>query len=606
MAGETFANSLVVEVGSAPLPADVKALLTHAYVDDSRNLPDVFVLRFRDPGHVVLGKGGFTIGAKIVLKVQTSDPGGPQPLLTGEVTAVGVELDAGGTFTEVRGYDLGHRLFRGRRVAAYPNMTVPDVVRKVAQRADIPVGRLDDVRGFGRPHTQLSQDGVSDWEFLSRLAALVGAQIAVVEGKLEFRLPQEPTSAPAVHARAGTSPLVLEMHRTLLSLRAAITAAEQVREVRVRGWDDETKQPVVAAKPAEALGTEVTGVDPVVLGGTFASPPFLAGGPHRTQAVADAVATSLATQLGGACAELVGVARGNPKLRAGTAVALTNIGEPFAGKYTLTGTRHLFTEQVGYTTEFTVSGRQERSLYGLASGGTGGSGGPGRGLVPAIVSDVRDPAGAGRVKVTYPWLAPDFVSGWARTVHGSAGNGYGDLVLPEVGDEVLVGFEHGDFDAPYVLGGLYNGKDEPPTFTKDPVDANSGEVAARGFVSRKHHKVEFVEDEGITIASGDGKFVVRLDQRTQVVEVTSGKAVTIKARDGVTIDAGTGSLELKGQRITATARADVAIEAGARLKASGTAGVKVEGATVAVTGQGQAELTASGPVTVRGAVVRIN
>ncbi|MFD0203266.1 MULTISPECIES: VgrG-related protein [Saccharothrix] len=604
MATETFANSLVVEVAGGPLPADVKSLLTHAFVDDSRNLPDVFVLRFRDPGHVVLGKGKFTIGAKIALKVQTSDPGGPQPLMSGEVTAVGVELDEGGTFTEVRGYDLGHRLFRGRRVASYPNMTVADVVRKVAQRAEIPVGQIDDVKGFGRPHTQLSQDGVSDWEFLSRLAALVGAQIAVVEGKLEFGLPEEPKSAPAVNAKAKANPLVLEVHRNLLSLRAAITAAEQVPEVRVRGWDDDTKQAVEATKPANALGTEVTGVDPVALAGKFGSPPFLVGGPHRTQAEADVVAAALATQLGAACAELAGVARGNPKLRAGTAVALTNVGEPLAGKYTLTSTRHLFSEQSGYTTEFTVSGRQERSLYGLANGGPGGA--PNRGLVPAIVSDVRDPAKAGRVKVTYPWLAPDFASGWARTVHSSAGNGYGGLVLPEVGDEVLVGFEHGDFDAPYVLGGLYNGKDKPPTLAKDPVDGNSGEVTARGFVSRKHHKVEFVEDEGITIASGDGKFVVKLDQRNQVVEVTSGKAVTIKAQNGVTIDAGTGPLELKGQKITAKAQTDVAIEAGAQLKASGTAGVKVEGATVAVTGQGQAELTASGPVTVRGAVVRIN
>lgn len=604
MADDTFANSLVVEVEAAPLPADVKSLLTHAYVDDSRNLPDVFVLRFRDPGHVVLAKGRFAIGAKIALKVQTSDPGGPRPLMSGEVTAVGVELDEGGTFTEVRGYDLGHRLFRGRRVASYPDMTVADVVRKVARRAGIPVGRIDDVRGFGRPHTQLSQDGVSDWEFLSRLAALIGAQIAVVGGELEFRLPEEPTSAPAANARARTSPLVLEVHRTLLSLRAAITAAEQVPEVRVRGWDDENKQAVVAAAPADALGTEVVGLDPAALGGRFGSPPFLVGGPHRSQPVAKAVAAALATQLGSACAELAGVARGNPRLRAGTAVALTNVGEPFAGKYTLTGTRHLFTEQSGYTTEFTVSGRQERSLYGLANGGTGGA--ASRGLVPAVVSDVRDPAKTGRVKLTYPWLAPDFVSGWARTVHGSAGNGYGDLVLPEVGDEVLVGFEHGDFDAPYVLGGLYNGKDAPPAFAKDPVDATSGEVAARGFVSRERHRVEFVEDEGITIASGDGEFVVRLDQKNQVVEVTSGRAVTIKARDGVTIDAGSGPLELKGQKITARARTDVAIEAGAQLKASGTAGVEVEGATVAVTGQGGAELTASGPVTVRGAVVRIN
>ncbi|HKN54997.1 MAG TPA: type IV secretion protein Rhs, partial [Amycolatopsis sp.] len=77
MANESFANSLIVEVEGRPLPDDVKTLLIHAYVDDSRNLPDMFVLRFRDSGHVVLDKGGFTVGAKIALKVQTSDPGGP-------------------------------------------------------------------------------------------------------------------------------------------------------------------------------------------------------------------------------------------------------------------------------------------------------------------------------------------------------------------------------------------------------------------------------------------------------------------------------------------------------------------------------------------------
>lgn len=604
MTGESFANSLVVEVDGGPLPADVKGLLTHAFVDDSRNLPDLFVLRFRDPGHVVLRKAGFRIGAAVELKVQTSDPGAPRPLTGGEVTAVGVELDAAGTFTEVRGYDLAHRLFRGGRVASYPNMTVADVVRKVAQRARIPVGRVDDVRGFGRPHTQLSQDGTSDWEFLSRLAALVGAQVAVVAGRLEFRLPEEPTSAPAANARAASSPLVLEMHRTLLSLRASVTAAEQVPEVRVRGWDVENKEEVLATRPSSAVGTDLPGVDPVELAREFAAPPFLASGAHRTRAEADAAATALATRLGGACTELAGVARGNPGLRAGVAVALTNVGEPFSGKYTLTGTRHQFAADTGYTTEFTVSGRQERSLYGLANGGPRGA--ADRGLVPAVVSDVRDPAKAGRVRVTFPWLAPDFTSGWARTVHAGAGNGYGSLALPEVGDEVLVGFEHGDFDAPYVLGGLYNGKDAPPTLTREPVDANSGEITARAFVSREHHKVEFVEDEGIVIASGDGKFAVRLDQRAQVVEVTSGKAVTIKAGNGVTIDSGAGPLELKGQTITATARADVAIEAGTQLTATGRSGVKVEGATVSVAGQGQAELTAGGPVTVRGALVRIN
>ena len=606
MANESFANNLLVEVEGNQLPDDVKTLLSYAYVDDSRNLPDAFVLRFRDSGHVVLDKGGFKVGAKIKLKVQTSDPEGPQDLLSGEVTAVAIDLDRIGTFTEVRGYDHAHRLFRGRRVTAYPDMTIADIVRKVSQRANIPIGKIDNVKGFGgRPNTQLSQDNVSDWEFLSRLADAVGAQIAVRDGKLNFELPEKPSGAPATTAKATANPLVLEAHRTLVSLRASVTAAEQVPEVQVHGWDYQNKQAITATATPKNAGTDVPGVDPVALAGKFGSPPFLdAASPRRAQGEADATARALADKFGSACTELDGVAKGNPKLRAGAAVTLTGVGAPFSGKYTLTSTRHLFNAEVGYTTEFTVSGRQERSLYGLVAGGAAGSSWPG--VVPAQVSDIKDPAKLGRVKLTFPWLDKDFTSTWARTVQLGAGKDRGTLVLPEVGDEVLVGFEHGDFEAPYVFGGLYNSKDTSPKLTKEPIDGNSGQVTTRGFVSRKGHKLEFAEDDGIILSSGDAKFVVKIDQKNQVIEVTSGKSVTVKAQNGVSIDAGTGPLELKGQKVTVKSQTDASVEAGTQLKLNGTAGVKVEGATVSVAGQGQTELSASGVVTVRGSLVKIN
>ncbi|WP_434441098.1 VgrG-related protein [Lentzea sp. E54] len=589
MANESFSNNLTIEVDGKALPADVKLLLTYAYVDDSRNLPDMFVLRFRDPGHVVLAKGGFKIGARAVLKVQTADPGGPKPLMSGEITAVGVELDAQGTFTEVRGYDEAHRLFRGRRVAVYPNMTVADVVRKVAARAGIAAGEIDNVPGFGgRPDTQLSQDNVSDWDFLSRLARTVGAQIAVRDGKLGFTLPEPPATAPNVKAKAKSDPLVLEMHSTLVALRAGITTAGQVPEVQVRGWDFENKQEVLATAAPTTAGVEVAQANPVALANRFKAPPHLeAGQPYRTHAEAKAAAEALAAQLGGSCAELTGVARGNPLLKAGTAVALTNVGEPFQGKYTLTSTRHLFAEHTDYTTEFTVSGRQERSLYGLVHNAKDR---PLNGLVPAIVTNAKDPLRLGRVQVNFPWLAKDLTSVWARTVQQGAGANRGTVVLPEVGDEVLVGFEHGEFDAPYVLGGLHNGKDKPPKLGKPVVDGSSGEIAARGFVSRRGHRVEFVEDDGVLISSGDGKFVVRLDQKAQHIEITSGKSISVKARNGITVDAGAGPLELKGQKVSVTAQAEL----------------KAEGAQVKIAGQAQTEVTAGGPLTVKGAIVKIN
>ncbi|MGA3541084.1 VgrG-related protein [Micromonosporaceae bacterium DT194] len=610
MANEQFANALLVEVGGGPLPADVATLLAYAYVDDSRNLPARFLLRYRDPSRSVLAKGGFTIGAPVKLTVQTSDPGGPLPLMEGEITAVECELDATGTFTEVRGLDLAHRLLRGRRVAAYPNMTVPDVVRTVAERAGLKVGTVDAVSGFGAdPQSQLSQDNVSDWTFLNRLAELVGAQLLVAGGALHFRLPEPPTGAPEPTAKATQDPLVLEANRNLLALRAGITATAQVAEVTARGWDVAAKKEVTAAATPKAAGTEVTGVDPAKLGSTFNSPPYVVATPALTSdAAVRAVAEAVAGELGGAFAEIEGVAKGNGRLRAGAAVTLANVGEPFQGKYVLTTTRHLFSEEAGYTTAFTVSGRSDHSLLGLTGGAQSGEQ-RAHGLLPAIVNDVKDPQGLGRVRLTLPWLDGKYTTGWARVVQPGAGKGGGQLILPEVGDEVLAGFTDDNLDSAYVLGGLHNGQDPLPKLGAEPVDT-SGEVVVRALVSRTGHRLELAETatgpDGVLLSTGDDGCLLRLDAKGRLVEVISSGQVRITAKEGLTVDAGTGPLELAGRQVRVRSAGDVAIEGNGTVSLKGTAGATVEGAAVKVAGTGSTEVTAGGSVTVRGGIVRIN
>ncbi|MGH3991279.1 MAG: VgrG-related protein, partial [Pseudonocardiaceae bacterium] len=476
MPNQGFTNALVVEVEGAPLRPEIAVALTYAYVDDSRVLPDAFMLRFRDPGRNVLEKTGIKIGTKVGLKAQAGDSPTPEPLLSGEVTALSVDIDTTGTITEVRGYDHSHRLFRGRRVAAYANMSISDVVRKVAQRAELPIGTVDSL-GAPSADSEIAQDNVSDWDFLQRLADITGAELAVIDGKLSFQLPAESSAAPGAGARARQDPLVLEAGQNVTAVRAAVSSAEQVGQVEVRGWDYLAKQAVTANAPAKTSSAQLAGLTPQDLAQKFGNGTFLATDlPHRTQAAAKSAAEALAAQIAGAFAEIEGVAKGNPKLRAGNSVSLSGVGTPFEGKYTLSTTRHLFSEDAGYTTLFAVSGRQERSLYGLTHGGHERNGTRAvSGLAPALVTDVRDPRKLGRVKVKFPWLADDYASGWARTVQIGAGSNRGAMILPEVGDEVLVGFEQGDFDNPYVLGGLYNGKDAPATSPYELVDGNSGQ-----------------------------------------------------------------------------------------------------------------------------------
>ncbi|MBN9127373.1 MAG: hypothetical protein J0I90_07300, partial [Nitrosospira sp.] len=82
------------------------------------------------------------------------------------------------------------------------------------------------------------------------------------------------------------------------------------------------------------------------------------------------------------------------------------------------------------------------------------------GVVVGIVTNNRDPDNMHRVKVRFPWLSQNDESNWARVASPMAGNGRCAYFLPEVDDEVLLAFEHGSIEHPYVVGSLWNGRDQ--------------------------------------------------------------------------------------------------------------------------------------------------
>ncbi|NUU21229.1 MAG: VgrG-related protein, partial [Streptomycetaceae bacterium] len=446
MPNESVAKSLVVEVAGRPLPADLANSLVEGYVDDSRTLPDLFVLRFRDPSHLLLDKAGVRIGTEVKLLAQAGGQGGPKPLLVGEVTALELEVDGTGTFTVVRGLDKSHRLFRGRRVVGYQNMTVADICTRVATRAGLAAGSID-VPGPVLEH--VAQANVTDWEFVSTLANEAGAEAYVVDGKLNVTRPTAPDKAPDASVRANQNPLVLELGDNLVRCRASVSAAEQVTSVEVRGWDSKTQQPLVGRAEAGNAATLDLGVSAAEVTQPFGTADYVVTDTvYVEQAQVDQAAKALAERIAGSFAELEAVIRGNPEVRAGGAVTLAGVGKPFEGRYTVTSSRHVFDPVRGYETWITVSGRQERSLFGLANGGAAKGASPDRvpGLVIGLVTDTQDPSGLSRVKVQFPWLSADYASNWARTAQSAGGEAA--MFHPEVGDEVLVGFEQGHLDRP--------------------------------------------------------------------------------------------------------------------------------------------------------------
>lgn len=198
------------------------------------------------------------------------------------------------------------------------------------------------------------------------------------------------------------------------------------------------------------------------------------------------------------------------------------------------------------------------------------AGGHVKGLAVAIVRQNKDSSGHVSVKVSYPWHSQPGQSYPARMAMPMAGKNRGMYFVPEVNDEVLVGFDRGDLAHPYVVGCLWNGADPAPQKNSD------GKNDKRLIRSRKGHQLLF--DDG-------SRGVVRL-------ELNDGKKLTLDD-DGIVIDDAKGntlSIQSAGGAIT--------LEAKGRLV--------LKGASVSIEATGTLDLKASGATSVSGSVVRIN
>jgi hypothetical protein len=169
MSENTFTTLLYVQLGGSVLPDPLAVRLTEGWVDASVNVPSAFQLVFSDgDGTLTRRYPQLAVGSKAVLSPFTDGVRGT-PLITGEVTAVEVDTEPGaGRRLVLRGYDPGHRLLRNRRVAGYPQMTASDIVRRVAGQCGLALGRVDPTPTV---YELATQPGITDWDYLSRLAA---------------------------------------------------------------------------------------------------------------------------------------------------------------------------------------------------------------------------------------------------------------------------------------------------------------------------------------------------------------------------------------------------------------------------------------------------
>ena len=581
-----------VDIDGSALSSQMEALLELVIVDHHQHLPDMFAITFHDPARDVITELNVNIGSTVTIKM--TPPGGTAVvMIKGEVTGFEAEYDATQLRTILRGYDLSHRLHRGRNTQTYKNVTDSDIARQVAGNASLPIGTIDST---SVTYDHVSQGNQSDWDFLKARAREIGYEMGMDDGQFYFRQPLQASSAPQTgDYQSHTDPLQLVFGDDLIEFRPRVTSAEQVTTVKVRGWDPDGKQVVIGSANASTVAAAVQD-DPSTLAGTFGSPTFTAvNRPLPQQPMVDGAASAIAEIIAGSFAEADGVARGNPMLKAGTSVSVGVVGDRFEGQYTLSGARHVF-GQNGYRTHFVISGRQDRSLLGLASlgasnGHASAGGAPINGVVIAQVTDNNDPNNQARVKLKFPWLDDNYESDWARVTQLGAGPNSGALFMPEVNDEVLVAFEFGDIRRPFVVGSLYNGQDTPNLGSSL---FNNGAVMRRGLISRKGHQFIFFDDPnkaGVAIISSDGNLKISLNETNSEIHISSQGKVHLECQQDMTLES-QGNLKLSAQQ-------GITLEAQTTLDLKGGSGATLDGGP-------QLEVKASGQLKVSGAMVDVN
>ncbi|MEU9955889.1 VgrG-related protein [Streptomyces sp. NPDC050982] len=596
MVQPAYSTLIQVTIDGKPLPPDYAPMLVDGWVDQGAGVPAAFRLTFRDPDREILSKLGIRFGSKVVLTPIADGKGASDPLLTGEVTGLEADYDGTGTFTVVRGYDAGHRLVRRRRVAAYKNQSASDIARKLAKEDGLQLGVIGSTKTV---YEFISQANVTDWDFLSRLADENGMVMSVnAKGKFEFAKPKPASGAPAVGTDGDKSPFVLQARRDILRLRAAVTAADQVGKVQARGWDITTKKKLTSMSLATKNPGVSIGTAPGEAAKKFKTSTLVeTGTPYDKQAEVKFAAESLSDDVTSSFAELEVAVRGNPKLRPGVPVTLSDVGDPFQGKYTATSVRHVFGDGQHYESWVTFSGRQWRSLYGLASGGGSAAEPRMPGVANAIVTNVQDPDKQGRVKLQFPWLDDQYESDWTRVTQWG-GKGGGGIFPLDVDDEVLVAFDRGALDHPFVIGGLYNGKDKPTPVTDVPLHDGLRKKAIRHTLSdRQGNRVDLLSQttgtrkQGVRVASGDGRLTINLDRTKTEITVDSKGTVSITGSRSVSVEAGTD--------LTLSARRRLTIKSGGLLNIQGrNVNVKSLGGAVAVDAVGALSLKAVGTVQV--------
>ncbi len=533
-------------VDGAELPEDLGKRIREVRILSYLRLPDMCTLSIvyqkgKEGEDQPIDSHPFDIGKSLEVKLGARDQLTTTSLFKGQVVSQELNFGAGGVELMVRGFDRSHILIRARKVRTFQNQTTSDIVSKVLGEA----GFSAQCDSSGDPHEFMAQDNETDWDFIWRLAERVGFEFVVQDTNAYFRKP------------TADNPIALQWPQTLRSFSPRVTATQQAQQVTLSAFDPKAKQAIDVSASSPNQVARI-GVERSSVAGAFDGADIhIATEPVMSQSEGQGVAQALLDNLANGYIAAEGVSDGNPNIRAGTCVQVSGLGQKFSGLYRVAAATHILRGGATYETHFANS--PAHTLLGSVGGDrASGSGGPvfGAQLVVGLVTNNDDPDNMGRVRVQYPSLGPDAEGGWASIASVSAGNARGVMMLPVVGEEVLVGFEHGDTRRPYVLGSLFNGTDLPGDDLTQNQDGSFALLSDQKIVATAKDAMDLTTKQSLTVSADQN--ISETAQQSYTIESQQGdisiKAdmgnVTIEGTQSVTIKCGGSSIQIGPSGVT--------------------------------------------------------
>jgi uncharacterized protein involved in type VI secretion and phage assembly len=623
-----------IKINGVPMPPIIYGDILEVVVDTDVFMPGMFTILLDDSPAVTglpLLKHTdnallFRIGAKVEITATADVPPLPVPkrntLIKGEITSIEpVFTESGSIQLRIRGYDAAHRLTLGKKTRAWgngvsPTVTEAQIVSMIANEHKL--APMIDMSGLaGVTYEYVMQYNQSDWDFLWARARLLGYQVYADGSTLRFTQASLPRHF---------LPVKLSWGENLRNFKPRFVASGGTTSVIAHGWSSDIKKGVSApsipgianidppSSPGAAKGT--SGSIIVRAGLRSKAKDYVITPLAKTPLIATALAKARFLQHESHYVRASGDADGDPTLLAGCNAMVLNVGVRFAGIYFVTKARHIY-RGGNYKVEFEISGRNPYTLGHLT--GQDPEINKIYGAVIALVTDVTDPMFNGRVKVKYPWMPNSSMgpisSGWARVASLGGGKNGGIYFTPEVNDEVLVVFEQGDVNYPYIVGVLWNKMDRPPRAPKGQAVV-AGKVNQRIIKSRSGHVVVLDDTPGqekITIQDKNKNGILIDAVKNEMTINTTGNLIfnvggrfVVNSKMDFSIKSKT-----KGE-INAVTKLDLASNTSASLKVGASAldlqvaTAALKSAQVDVQGTAKASIKAAAMVEVQGGIVKIN